>query len=60
MGVMSQRALSCSFTSVFHLQKAGMNPQDFQKVTTLFKRSVIFPMAALVTGAAVATIGAAV
>lgn len=57
-GVMSRRALSCSFTSVFHLQKAGMNPQDFNKVTSLFKRSVIFPMAALATGAAVATLGA--
>lgn len=60
MGVMSRRALSCSFTSVFHLQKAGMAPQDFQKVTSLFKRSVILPMAALVSGAAVASMGASV
>ena len=57
--VMSRRALSCSFTSVFHLQKAGMNPRDFQKVTQLFKRSIIFPMAALVTGAAAATLSTA-
>ncbi len=57
-GVLSRRALQCSFTSVFHLQQAGMKPQDFQKVTQLFKRSVIFPLAALVTGAAVATLGA--
>jgi NADH dehydrogenase/NADH:ubiquinone oxidoreductase subunit G len=56
--VMSRRALQCSFTSVFHLQQAGMKPKDFQKVTQLFKRSVIFPMAALATGAAVATLGA--
>lgn len=60
MGVMSRRALSCSFTSVFHLQKAGMAPQDFQKVTSLFKRSVILPMAALISGAAVASVGASV
>ena len=57
-GVMSRRALQCSFTSVFHLQQAGMPAKDFQRVTQLFKRSVIVPMAALVTGAAVATLGA--
>nr|AMK98472.1 NADH dehydrogenase subunit 11 [Monodopsis sp. MarTras21] len=58
-GVMSRRALSCSFTSVFHLQKAGMKAAEFARVTRLFKHAVIAPMAVLVTGAAVATMGAA-
>nr|AMK98471.1 NADH dehydrogenase subunit 11 [Vischeria sp. CAUP Q 202] len=50
--VMSRRALSCSFTSVFHLQKAGMRPKDLQKVTSVFKKAVVLPMAVFAGGAA--------
>lgn len=36
--------------------QAGMKPADFQKVTSLFKRTVVAPMAVLAAGAAAATL----
>lgn len=36
--------------------QAGMKPADFQKVTSLFKRTVVAPMAVLAAGAAAASL----
>jgi len=52
--VLTKRAVSCSFSSVFHLQKAGMKPADFQKVTRVFKAATLIPAGMMLGGAAIA------
>mmetsp|Transcript_43485 Transcript_43485/g.136391 ORF Transcript_43485/g.136391 Transcript_43485/m.136391 type:complete len:96 (-) Transcript_43485:1664-1951(-) len=41
--VMSRRAVSCSFSSVFHLRSAGY--KQAKEVEDIFKRYVLLPMA---------------
>mmetsp|Transcript_40518 Transcript_40518/g.53335 ORF Transcript_40518/g.53335 Transcript_40518/m.53335 type:complete len:90 (-) Transcript_40518:176-445(-) len=48
--VLRRRALSCSFSSVFHLKKAGLSDKDFAKVIRLFKVGIILPMGLLTAG----------
>jgi len=43
--VLQTRALQCSFSSVFHLRKAGMNQKDADFVENLFVGSVGVPLA---------------
>ena len=38
-----KRAVSCSFSSVFHLQKAGMSAKEFRDVSNVFKGIVVAP-----------------
>mmetsp|Transcript_20173 Transcript_20173/g.32601 ORF Transcript_20173/g.32601 Transcript_20173/m.32601 type:complete len:80 (+) Transcript_20173:118-357(+) len=44
--VFQGRAISCSFSSVFHLRKAGMKEADFQLVTRIFKVGILIPLGA--------------
>lgn len=53
--VLTRRAVSCSFSSVFHLQKAGMKPADFQRVTRVFKAATLIPAGLMLGGSAIAT-----
>jgi len=48
MRVMQNRIATCSLTSIFHLQKTGMKPQDFKFATKIFRRSILYPMTAMV------------
>ena len=45
--VLQTRALQCSFSSVFHLRKAGMSAQEAKKVENLFITSVGLPLVAI-------------
>ena len=49
--VLISRATQCSFSSVFHLNKAGMNSSDFKQVKNIFKLTIIAPLIASVTAA---------
>lgn len=42
--LLSRRSVQCSFSSVFHLRKAGMNEKDFQLIKNVFTGSVIAPL----------------
>lgn len=42
--VLQKRALQCSFSSVFHLRKSGMNAQQAQSVENLFMGAVGGPL----------------
>lgn len=42
--MIQRRALQCSFTSVFHLQKAGMPTQQAKEIEQLFVVGVGFPL----------------
>jgi hypothetical protein len=48
--VLSQRALQCSFSSVFHLRRAGMNAKDAAFIERMFVVTVTGPL--LLMGAA--------
>ena len=48
MRVMQNRIAACSLTSIFHLQKTGMKPKDFKFATKIFRRSILYPMSAMV------------
>eukprot|EP00977_Amphora_coffeiformis_P029793 scaffold42793_cov137-Amphora_coffeaeformis.AAC.1 len=49
--VLQRRALQCSFSSVFHLKRAGMNAKDSNFVEDVFVGMVGVPLAFLgVTG----------
>jgi hypothetical protein len=45
--VLRTRALQCSFSSVFHLRRAGMGQRDADLVETLFVATVGVPLAIL-------------
>ena len=45
--VLQTRALQCSFSSVFHLRRAGMNKKDADFVENLFVASVGLPLVAI-------------
>lgn len=45
--VLQKRALQCSFSSVFHLRKAGMNQQEANFVERLFLGCVGLPLAGM-------------
>lgn len=45
--VLRSRALQCSFSSVFHLRRAGMNQRDATFVENLFIGTVGVPLAML-------------
>jgi hypothetical protein len=47
--VLRIRALQCSFSSVFHLRQAGMNPKDATFIENLFCATVGLPL--VLTGA---------
>jgi hypothetical protein len=47
--VLRIRALQCSFSSVFHLRKAGMNAKDANFIENLFCVTVGLPL--VITGA---------
>jgi hypothetical protein len=50
--VLQTRALQCSFSSVFHLRRAGMNTNDANYIENLFIFTVGVPIALIgVTGA---------
>ena len=51
--ILTRRSVQCSFSSIFHLQKAGMPAKDFQLLTKVFKGFVIVPL--LVCGGAFVT-----
>ena len=42
--VLRTRALQCSFSSVFHLRRAGMGPKDADFVERLFVATVALPI----------------
>jgi len=42
--VLQKRALQCSFSSVFHLRKTGMNPVQAKSVENLFMGAVGGPL----------------
>jgi hypothetical protein len=42
--VLRSRALQCSFSSVFHLKRAGMNKDDANFVENLFIGTVALPL----------------
>ena len=42
--LLARRSVQCSFSSVFHLRKAGMKEEDFQLMSKVFKGLVIAPM----------------
>ena len=42
--VLISRATQCSFSSVFHLSKAGMSSSDFTQVKNIFKYTIIAPL----------------
>jgi len=48
MRVMQNRIAACSLTSIFHLQKTGMKAKDFNFATKIFRRSILYPMTAMV------------
>jgi hypothetical protein len=43
--VLCTRALQCSFSSVFHLRRAGMNAKDATYIEHLFVATVGLPIA---------------
>jgi hypothetical protein len=45
--VLQKRALQCSFSSVFHLKKAGMNSVEAKNVEQLFMGAVGGPLLAM-------------
>lgn len=45
--VLQKRALQCSFSSVFHLKKAGMNPEQAKSIEHLFMGAVGGPLVAM-------------
>ena len=47
--VLISRATQCSFSSVFHLSKAGMSKADFNTVKRLFQLTIIAPIVSSVT-----------
>ena len=49
--VLISRATQCSFSSVFHLSKAGMSASDFKQVKNIFKYTIIAPLIASFTAA---------
>lgn len=50
--VLRTRALQCSFSSVFHLRRAGMNAKDANYIENLFIVTVGVPIAIIgLTGA---------
>ena len=50
--VLQTRALQCSFSSVFHLRRAGMNAKDADNVENLFIITVGVPLVIIgITGA---------
>lgn len=42
--VLISRATQCSFSSVFHLTKAGMSKSDFHTVKRIFQVTIIAPI----------------
>ena len=50
--VLRTRALQCSFSSVFHLRRAGMNAKDATYIENLFIFSVGVPIVVGLTGGA--------
>jgi len=42
--VLTKRSVSCSFSSVFHLRRAGLNEKDFLLVSKMFRFGVIAPI----------------
>jgi len=47
--VLIKRAVSCSFSSVFHLSKAGMLPTQFLFVKRTFLGAIVVPVGIMVT-----------
>ena len=43
--VITARATQCSFSSVFHLKKAGMDPAQAKEFEDLFSKAVAVPIA---------------
>lgn len=41
---MSRRAIQCSFSSVFHLRKAGMKDAQAREVEAIFSKAVLGPL----------------
>ena len=41
--VLASRAAQCSFSSIFHLQKAGINQADFKLIKTSFIGIIVLP-----------------
>ena len=41
--VLISRATQCSFSSIYHLSKAGMNKNDYNNIKKLFQLTILTP-----------------
>ena len=51
--ILQKRAVSCSFSSVFHLQQAGMSKKDFKQTKRVFQAGIILPAGLVLSAAGV-------
>ena len=55
--VLQSRAVQCSFSSVFHLRRAGMDPKESKFIEQLFITCVGLPLALLGAAGGVRMLG---